>query len=142
MTVTLLPDTEALVAGFLRGHADIDTVWYGGTVPPDRDPVFPVGRVSAAPGGVVVTSLPLWVAKSLLYFDHWAGTRDAAYDGATAAMGALEQLPGEHDLGTVTACTFTLLPAWDPDGSMGDPAKPRWRFAAYVTAHPGPSDDT
>lgn len=138
MTVTLLPDTEALVAAFLRDHEDVDTAWYGGTVPKDRTPSFPVGRVSAAPGGVAVTSLPLWVAKSLLYFDCWAATRDAAYDEAVAAMGALEQLPGAHDLGVVTAVTFTLLPAWEPDASMGDPAKPRWRFAAYVTVHPSP----
>lgn len=143
--MTLLPDTEALAAAHLRANADVaafDGNVYAGTVAPDRDPAFPVVRVSAAPGGVVVTSLPVWVAKSLLYVDCWADTRDGAYDLAATCLGAMESLPGDHTLGTVTACTFTLLPAWDPDGSMGDPAKPRWRFAAYVTAHPGPSDDT
>lgn len=141
----LLPDAEALVAAWLRQHALVDANVYGSQLPAqaDRDPAFPVVRVTRAPGGVVPARPAMWMDRPLLQVDCWAGERDDAFNLVTACMAALSEAPeGTHDLGVVSYVRFTLSPAWDPDGSLGDPAIPRYRFDAYVTVHPHGDEGT
>lgn len=137
MSVTLLPDIEALVSQFLRDQAEIvtlvdDRVY---TEIPNT-PTWPLLRLQRVAGGPVL-SRPLWVDAAVVQFDAYGGSKAQAHtliQTARAVVG--ERLEGTHVLGVVSGVTFGSL-SWLPDSSYS-PARNRYVADMTVVVHPVP----
>lgn len=138
MSVTLLPNIEALVSTFLQDDTDMVAVIDGRcyTVIPD-DKTFPLVRVTQF-DDIKVTQHPQWVVTSILQIEAWGDTQwDAWRTAATAQAVLAARLEGVHSRGVVTGVRFGgMRNVPDPDFS---PAKPRRLFTTQVTAHPLPT---
>lgn len=138
MTVTLLPDVEKLVIGFLLDQDEVTDI--AGTsvysvLPKDKD--WPALRVTRF-GGLPVLSRPLHLDAATLQIDAFGGPKRQAWLLAETARAVMaERLPGSHDEGQVTAVNFGAF-AYVPDVTF-DPAQPRYLFTATVYVHPLPN---
>ena len=135
MTVTLLPNVEALVSEFLRGQSEVaalcsDRVYTALPVGVE----FPAVRVVQF-DAEFGTHQPLWVVAPLLQIDAWGGTKAEAYTLAATCMAVMaERLEGGHARGVVSGVRFS---GWSdmPDTDY-QPARPRFFFTAQPTCHP------
>lgn len=135
MTVTLMPNMEALVSAFLRAQSEItalcgDRVY---TAVPGNA-TYPLVRVTQF-DDVKVTQRPLWVVRTSVQVEAYGGSKADAFGLASTAQSCIaERIEGVHTGGTVAGVTFGSLRDL-PDDSF-DPAKPRFLFSAYIIAHP------
>lgn len=135
MTVTLLPDSEALLSQFLRDQDEIealvgDRVY---TVIPNEPtwPLLKLTRVAGAP----VLSRPLRIDAPTLQLDAYANTKAAAHTlMATARAVIAERIEGVHSLGVVSGAIFGSM-SWLPDPSYS-PARARFTGDVTLTVHP------
>jgi Protein of unknown function (DUF3168) len=135
MTLTLLPNAEALVSEFLRDQAEVvalvsDRVYTA--LPFGVE--FPAVRVVQY-DTEFGTHQPLWVAAPLLQIDCWGGTKAQAWTLAATCMAALsERIEGGHTHGVVSGVRFS---SWtDMPDTDYEPARPRFFFTAQLTVHP------
>lgn len=135
MTVTLLPDIEALVSRFLREQDEIvdlvDDRVYTALPSSPQWPLLRVQRVAGAPIG----SRPLHLDAPVVQLDAYGGQKAAArqlIETARAVVAA--RLEGTHDLGVVSGVRFGSM-GWLPDPTY-TPARARFvcDFVAFV--HP------
>lgn len=135
MTVTLLPDVEALVSQFLRAQDEItDIVGDRVYTAIPKSPQFPLLRLQRV-GGFPVTQQPLHLDAPTLQFDAYGGSKADAQELAATARSVLAlRLEGVHDLGVVTGVRFGSM-SWLPDPDY-TPAKPRYVLDATVLLHP------
>ena len=135
MTVTLLPDIERLVTGFLRAQSEVSTI-VGARVYTEvpGDPTFPLVRVRRL-GGFPTLSRPLQVDAPLVQIEGYAATKGAARLLTETCRAVLaERVEGVHDTGVVAGVTFGAL-IWLPDEDF-TPPKPRYIADATLTVRP------
>lgn len=135
MTLTLLPNVEALVSEFLRDQAEVAAICSNRVYTALPANVgFPAVRVVQY-DTEFVTHQPLWVAAPLLQIDCWADSKTVAWTLAATCMAALsERVEGGHTLGVVSGVRFS---GWsDQPDTDYEPAKPRFFFTAQLTVHP------
>lgn len=135
MTVTLLPNVEAIVSKFLAAQPEVtallSTRIY--TALP-KDVGYPAARVTQF-DDLKITQRPLWVARGSLQIEVWGGTKAQAYTAAATAQAVIaERIEGVHADGVVTGVTFGAMRDF-PDDTFS-PAKPRWIFTVFPTVHP------
>lgn len=130
MALPILPDCEALVSAYLRGHEDI-TALVGDRVytriPRTAD--WPLIRLWRVGGGPVYNS-PLFLDKSLIQIDAFGGSTSQARTLGATAMAVLAKMPGA--VPNITSVEFGAF-ASDEDDAF-DPPKPRYRFDVSVSA--------
>lgn len=138
MTLTLLPNTAALISRFLRDQDEVDDLVgqrvY--TVLP-KTKTFPLVRVSRV-GGSNPTPTVHWLDAPLFQVGVWAETAAAAFEVAETCRAVLAQrFTGVHHFaeisGVVTGVnTGALFEGFDST----DPTKAFDRFDLVVFAHP------
>lgn len=139
MSLLLLPDVEALVSQFLRAQDEItdlvDERVY--TVIP-KNAAFPLLLAHRPPGGLAVTSRPLYLDAALVQLDAYGGSKGQARNLIETARAVLAaRLEGVHESGVVTGVQFGsmgYLP--DPDFT---PARPRYVADLTVWVRPQPA---
>lgn len=106
----VLPDEEALLASFLRGHSLL-TPLHGGRVGTDLSGTYPAVRVAAlgGPAGVHGTGAPR------VQIECWADTREQAGDLARACAAALPDMQGRYAAGVVRGARAEGIPFPQPD---------------------------
>ena len=135
MSVTLLPDIEALVSQFLRDQDEIvalvdDRVY---TAIPN-DPTWPLLRLQRVAGAPVL-SRPLHVDAPVVQLDAYGGSKSQArtlIETARAVIAA--RLEGVHALGVVAGVTFGSM-SWLPDTAYS-PARSRFVADFVATVRP------
>jgi hypothetical protein len=138
VTVTLLPDVEAMTSTFLRAQAEV-TALVGQNVytvtPNDVTTKFPFIRLTRI-AGQPLFSQPLVVDQARIQVDCWGGPKKLAWQMAATCMAVLsERFIGTQTGGVVCAVEFGAL-IDQPDASF-DPPQPRWLFDVTITAKPG-----
>ncbi len=141
MTVTLLPDIEALVTTFLRAQNEVTSIVNNRVyteVPAKpttgNDNRFPLVRVRRL-GGFPTLSRPLQVDAPLVQIEGYAATKGAARLLTETCRAVLaERVEGVHDTGVVAGVTFGAL-IWLPDEDF-TPPKPRYIADATLTVRP------
>lgn len=142
MTVTLLPDAEALMTSFLRAQPEVSTI-VGSKVttaipeaptPPAADNRFPRVRVRRI-AGFAVLNHPLHVDAPLVQLEAYAQTKGAARLLIETCRAVLaERVIGAHATGVVSDVRFGAM-SWLPDEDF-TPPKPRYVADCTITIHP------
>lgn len=142
MTVTLLPDIEALVTSFLRAQNEVTSIVNArvyteipeAPAPPAADNRFPLVRVRRL-GGFPSLHRPLQVDRPLVQIEGYAATKGAARLLTETCRAVLaERVEGVHVTGVVAGITFGAL-LWLPDEDFTKP-KPRYIADATLTVRP------
>jgi len=143
MSEPLIPDGEALLAGYLRNHSDIEALEarVAGKTPSSQ--TQPWVRVTQLDADNEATSKPEWLVAYLFQIDCYAGedSMEAHTGQAEASVlsrtvrAALAAMPeSDHDDAVVTSVRFTGHGRFpDPDY---EPARERYILDATVHAHP------
>lgn len=130
MTTAVLPDTEALVCGYLAAQLPAASVH--SQFP--TSPTYPVITVHRA-GGTPVHSR--WLDRAVLQVDVWADSKEEARDVAATAYARLKDMTGPQSYGgqsgVVSATGDVTGLAWLRD-EFSD--KPRYTFQVSVYVHP------
>lgn len=132
MTLTVLPDVELLTVNWLADNDEIANLYpHIGTEIP-AGPTLPIIRVVRVGGGTVVSR---WLDGARVQIDVWAEHKQAAHDLARLVQAVMDDMPGLHDEGVVTAVDAGVF-RWAADEDTG--------WAGYTTdflihLHPGPA---
>lgn len=140
MTVTLLPDAQAIVSQYLRSRSEITALVDQRVVSHlARDPesqTYPVLRVVRI-AGAPVYSVPLFLDEAWFQIDAFGGTTAQAWTLAATAQAVLTELPSYNTaLGQITGVRFGSFAEQDDDNFS--PPKPRWRFDFTAWTRPKP----
>lgn len=136
MTVTLLPDIEALVSEFLRAQAEIVALVgarvYTALPNTPTWPLVKLVRITGAP----VLSRPRVIDAPVVQFDAYGGSKKQAHDLIETVCAVIaERIEGVHvDYGVVCGVMFGPV-SWQPDPSY-TPARSRYIADATFTIHP------
>jgi len=135
--VTLLPDGEALVSGYLRARSEV-TDLCGQRVYTElpKDKTFPLVRLVRV-GGSPPLDRPLRFDVARIQVDVWGGPKKTARDLAETIRQVLSELPDEDVVGTVVSAVTYGPFAYLPDDDFA-PAKPRYTFDVELSVHPKP----
>lgn len=136
MTVTLLPDAEQLLIGFLLDQAEVTAICSTRiySVLPNGLDTWPAVRVTRF-GGSPVTNVPLHLDAPTLQVDAWGGSKATTHDLIETIRAVVaSRIAGTHDEGVVTKAEFGPL-NWLPDTTW-DPARPRFSTDITLYTHP------
>jgi hypothetical protein len=135
MTVTLLPDIEAMLSTYLRNQSEV-TDLVGQNVytvmpsePTTKFPLIVLTRIAGQP----LFPRPLLVDQARIQVDCWGGPKKLAWQMAATCMAVLaDRVIGTQAGGVVAATDFGAL--IDQPDTEFDPPQPRWLFDVTITA--------
>ena len=133
MSVTVLPDAEALVISYLESQSPITSLVSNrvyGDMP--ASPAFPLILVRRIGG---LARWPHYLDQPSFQLEAYGRNRAEASQVARVAHAVLKDMPQEHSRGVVSSVQDSLGLTWQPDPTYS-PAKPRYLFGVVLTLHP------
>ena len=136
MTTQLLPDTEAIVVGYLSAHSAVNAICddrvYTEIPEGPTYPFVTILRIAGRP-----REREHWIDQAQIQVASWGDDRTLSREGTRdlceTCVAALHDLNGVTSLGVVTAVEDILGPRSLPDPET---SWPRFEAEVLVTAHP------